>query len=770
MAAAAWIAGAVGVLHPSVAGAMAAVLWTLAVVALALTVAARSGVRQGRSTSAMSVCALLAVALAAAAAVATQIAMVEPVRTHLAASEIGGGRAITVEATVVGKVEPGSAGWRWEALLTRFHRGDEHESAQTYPRGVPVLVRAAERSEGLDPGASIRVSGTAWEARPGERSVLVVDAAENVTVLTPPTGLFAAASSLRHGLHALAADLPDPGGGLIAGLSVGDTSAVSAELDAAMKVSSLSHLTAVSGANCALVVVGGFGLATLCRARRAVRVGSGMALLVGFVVLVSPEPSVVRAAAMASIAMLGVLLGRPGAGLSLLTAAVSVLLVIDPWLALSLGFALSTAATGALLVLAGPLADGLSRWMPGPLALAISIPLAAQLACAPIIVLIAPQLSTYGVIANILAAPAAPAGTVLGLLACLSAGIPLLGSGLAALAWLPATWVAGTATTLAQVPGSQVPWPEGVAGLLALTAVGFGVAVLIIPVRRSLRLVGLSVVTATVGLGVAVGPVTAGMERGRIPPEWVIAACDVGQGDAILIRSGGAVALIDTGPDPALLEHCLSVLGVATIDVLVLTHFDLDHRGGVDAVQGRVGLLLHGPPDGADDERLVREIAQRGARTAQVVRGMSGPLGQARWRVLWPRAHAAGGNDASVVVDIHGGRVPASLYLGDLSASAQEQMRAGAALLTHYDVVKVAHHGSADQDPVLYERVDASLALVTVGENTYGHPRSEILGLLSDAGTRVVRTDLHGLITLSPEMGGIRLWHARAPTSVGADR
>ena len=75
----------------------------------------------------------------------------------------------------------------------------------------------------------------------------------------------------------------------------------------------------------------------------------GLAVLLGFVVLVTPEPSVVRAATMAAIAMLAVLLGRPGAGLALLSVAVTVLLVLDPWLAASLVFGLSVAATGSLL-------------------------------------------------------------------------------------------------------------------------------------------------------------------------------------------------------------------------------------------------------------------------------------------------------------------------------------------------------------------------------------------------------------------------------------
>ncbi|WP_366557265.1 ComEC/Rec2 family competence protein [Pseudonocardia sp. SCN 73-27] len=130
-------------------------------------------------------------------------------------------------------------------------------------------------------------------------------------------------------------------------------------------------------------------------------------VLVGFVVLVTPEPSVVRAAAMSAIGILALGFGRLTVGIAVLAAAVTALLIADPWLCRSLGFALSTAATAALLVLARPLADGLGRWMPRPLALALAVPTSAQLACGPLIVLIDPHVPLLGVAANLLADPAA---------------------------------------------------------------------------------------------------------------------------------------------------------------------------------------------------------------------------------------------------------------------------------------------------------------------------------------------------------------------------
>src|SRR5690606_18649582 len=105
-----------------------------------------------------------------------------------------------------------------------------------------------------------------------------------------------------------------------------------------------------------------------------------------------------------------------------------------------------------------------------------------------------------------------------------------------------------------------------------------------------------------------------------------------GQGDAVLVRSAGSVALVDTGADPSLLDDCLATLGVARIDLLVLTHFDLDHVGGVDAIAGRVGQVVVGPSAGTDDDRVVQRLADSGAAVNQVWRGDSGTIGELDWQ------------------------------------------------------------------------------------------------------------------------------------------
>jgi competence protein ComEC len=230
------------------------------------------------------------------------------------------------------------------------------------------------------------------------------------------------------------------------------------------------------------------------------------------------------------------------------------------------------------------------------------------------------------------------------------------------------------------------------------------------------------------------------------------------------------VMLVDTGPAPAPLAACLARVGIDHIDLLVLTHFDLDHVGGAAAVTGIVGTVLHGPAY-SDGDRILGGLREGGARVLQAHAGMTGSVGRADWRVLWPRLQSRGfpfGNDASVIVDVRGGDVPTALFLGDLSATPQRALAASAALQPPYTVVKVAHHGSADQDAALYRQVAPMIAVVTVGlENDYGHPRDETLAILNEVGARVMRTDLDGIVAVSPAGDGWELWRERA-SSVGA--
>lgn len=650
------------------------------------------------------------------------------------------------------------------------------------PEGALARVSVPVRLLGLDVAERTPL-GTTLEGRarlitvdPGDGRVALVTSVGEWTPTRDPPPLLAAGDGLRERFLALMAGFGGDGAVLLPGLAIGDTSAVPDDLDLAMKRSSLSHLTAVSGANCAIVVGLVLGLGALARWPRWVRILAALSSLGFFVVLVTPEPSVIRAAFMATAVLLAVHFGRPAQGLPILGLAVLTIIVIDPWISRQYGFVLSVLATGALLVLAGPIAERLRPVMPPAMALWIAVPLAAQLACQPVLILLQPEIPLSGVVANILAAPAAPIATIVGMIACVLAPfVPWLATAVAAVAWLPSAWIAGTARVGSGLPGSLLPWPEGAAGavLLALLTIGAltaaGVPFTIADARIRRRIASGALVFAVAAAGLTAG---ADWLRGLgRPADWRIAQCDVGQGDAVLVRDGGETALIDTGAHPELLQACLDVLGVDRLDVLVLTHFDLDHVGAVEVVVGAVGTVLTGPIEDDRAQDVIDALAGGGARIEPVRQGDRGVIGSWAWTALWPPDHrgVTPGNDASLVLDVRSGvaceptRPCLSLLaLGDVGADAQRRILT-TTRLAPVDVVKVSHHGSSDQADELYAEARARLALIGVGAgNSYGHPADTVLQTVERHGGLSLRSDLHGLVLIGTNQDGAPwVWHER---------
>ncbi|MEY4476816.1 MAG: hypothetical protein RJA31_320 [Actinomycetota bacterium] len=569
--------------------------------------------------------------------------------------------------------------------------------------------------------------------------------------------------SIRDHFAASVARFGGDGADLLPGLVLGDTSAIPDSLTRAMRVTSLAHLTAVSGANCAVIVATVFGLAALCGAGIWIRVALSGVALVTFVVLVGAEPSVIRASIMAVLALVALALGRPSTGLALLSAAVLVSLALWPALSHSIGFALSVCATLGLLLLTNPLTETLARWVPRRIAMVVAVPVAAQISVQPLLLVFQATIPTFGIVANAFADPLAPIATIAGLLALVFTPFPVLAIPLAGLAWCASSAIAWIARTGAALPFASIPWPVGTAGIvLAIICTGL-VAWSLLARRRQLAIA--AGIVAAISLSTTVGG--GAVAWATAPGDWSIAQCDVGQGDALVLRDGDTVAVIDTGRDENLFRECLRRLGVNHISMLVLTHFDIDHAGAYAVVLGRVDTVLHGPPDGIADEITLRELAGAGARLVDATRGMSGRLGEWDWRVLWPTPTipVEPGNPSSVVLNFasRSAELPSLFDLGDLPGREQELM-VGLGGIGRIDVVKVSHHGSRDQFAALYDTLRAGIALVGVGSgNEYGHPTDETLAMLRAIGSVPVRTDTHGIALVGRGDGGsLRVWTERA--------
>jgi competence protein ComEC len=236
------------------------------------------------------------------------------------------------------------------------------------------------------------------------------------------------------------------------------------------------------------------------------------------------------------------------------------------------------------------------------------------------------------------------------------------------------------------------------------------------------------------------------------PPGWIVVACAVGQGDAIVLPAGPARAVVvDAGPEPEAVDHCLRRLGVRQVVLFVVSHFHVDHVGGVAGVfRGREVSAVAGPdwPDPPGGRAAVRAAAGTVAVHA-VGPGWSYAVADLELTVLGPVEPLHGTNsdpnNNSLVLRARVGDLTI-LLPGDAETEEQDELlhRLGAAVL-RADVLKVAHHGSSYQSVGFVDATDPAVALVSVGkENDYGHPNASLLGRLARGGARVMRTDMSG--------------------------
>lgn len=580
--------------------------------------------------------------------------------------------------------------------------------------------------------------------------------AERVAVLEASRGfpLLRAAARVRTALQAvyrraLLPPLDAMLAGVVLGIPVPDR-----ELREAFRQSGLVHLLVASGAQLSAVATAAY--LVLRRCRRTLRgIGSLLAVL-WFAVVAGWEPSMARAAVMATVAVAAGMLRREPDPATLLAVAAAALAASNPLLLWDVGFQLSFAATGALVFVA-PALQSLLRFGPAWVREGVAAATACQLLLFPLLLWHFKQLHPWAVVANLLALPASsfvvPVGLLGGLvgLVWIPLAVPILWSAGAGCAYL--VWVARTVSAL---PGAtaHVAYPELLATVLGVWAL-LGVACY----RGRLRL-------PHAALGAAAALAVAVWVRALAPPRYAeVVFLDVGQGDAVVARGPeGHYVVLDGGPEPQPLLRYLASLG-GRVDVALLSHAHADHVVGLTHVLRKfgAGVVLdsgypHPTPAYADFLRTVRErsipyrVARRGIR---VELGREGTL-----EVLWPPASLwegpSGVNENSLVVLLRWGQVR-FLFPGDVEAGAEGALVAsGQDLRAH--VLKVPHQGSRTSSSEAFLRAVApQVAVLSVGTgNPYGHPHREVLARYARHGISLYRTDRDGAVVVRTD--GRALW------------
>jgi competence protein ComEC len=647
-------------------------------------------------------------------------------------------------------------------LASALQIGDEGER---YRLRVPIrVVTQNRRVFGLLPGQKVRAMGAIRLSKEARVAAMFLVRGE-IAVETEPSRWASALGSIRTHLRSLCG--PDDAGALIPGMVLGDTSLQSANFKNEMKRSGLTHLVAVSGANFAIISL--FVLWCMQWIFRSLRmrlIFTAVALS-SFIALVRPSPSVLRAAAMAGVVLVARGVGKRSDPLPTLGFAIAAVVIGDPWQARDPGFALSVLATAGLLSLSPRIGRWLGKFVPTFVANSLSPPIAAVVMCAPILVALSGYLGLMTVIANLLAAPMVAPITVIGFLAALISPLsPALSSLLLFIIRWPARWIAGVAHWAAGFPVLQMS--KGLGGFIGGIAVMCLVIATVILLRKAHKIMIVILLMATLTFA-WIGQWPAG--------DWLIVNCDVGQGDSLVINLGKHRGIVvDTGPDAALEDRCLSRLGITSLALLVLTHFHADHVEGVAGLirgrsVGQVWVSNNAEPVFESQRvhswltRVPMVVAVRG--TSVKLQSVRGPI---EIKSLWPDVGArafevlpgdgSAINNSSVAVLITSPDF--SLFAaGDLEPRAQSEILAS---LSHVDVYKVSHHGSVYQDQALMDRLSPTISIISVGAgNSYGHPASQTIAALVRLRSRIYRTDESGGIAITA-----RGHHFNIHTSAGA--
>jgi competence protein ComEC len=586
-------------------------------------------------------------------------------------------------------------------------------------------------------------------------------------------------SARRRAERAIESGLPPDKAALMRGMVLGQDEAIDPLTRDDWRDAGLAHLLAVSGQNVMLLCALALPLLGLAGAAPPTRVAVLLALIAVYVPLAGAGPSLQRAAVMGAAGLVALSLSRPASASYGLLVAATATLAANPRVADDAGWQLSFAAVAGIIA-ARPFAPR------GAIAGALWLTAVASVATTPLLAVHFEAVPLASIPANLAALPAvAPvmwAGMLdaaIGQLAVFGPpGEAVAGAAAAAMGVLSAPllgWLEFVAARFAELPHAvatvSLPGPLGALAaysvLVCAALVGVRIARRTAPYadearararvlsRRALVACALALLAAAV---VTAGPVVSP----AAPKRLTVSFLDVGQGDATLIQHpDGSAVLFDGGPAEARVARLLRQAGVDRLSAVVATHASADHHGGLAEVLERfpVDLLVDGG-DGTDDPEFRHVLATARARGVAIQAARAGQrlrAGGLAISVLSPAPRPPGPapedpNPRALVAIVSSGGFDLML-----SADAESPTLQGLHL-PDVDAIKVPHHGSADPGLAdVLRTLRPEVAVIEVGENSYGHPHPDTLRALEAAVPHVRRTDRDGTVRLAVSAGRMRL-------------
>lgn len=558
-------------------------------------------------------------------------------------------------------------------------------------------------------------------------------------------------------------DDPRVSGFLTAELT-GDKSAMDDGDYLAMQETGLAHLFAVSGLHCAFLVT---LLALLISRRQRLLCAVTIPLLLFYMVMVGMSPSVVRACIMQIFLLIAPLFRRGSDPLTSLAAALLVILLCNPFAAASVSLQLSFSATLGMVLLSSRLYKLLTGWYKGkcrPLRAALCFVAANLSATLSAVVFTAPLTAWYFRI-FVLVAPLSS------LLAVPAAGWSFMAAFVTALLgflWLPLAsllgWISWALVRyILWIANGMMSWryhavyftnPYLIYWLLFLYAVFIGCAATPDGKRKYLLASALSVLTLTAAIWVNRQDYQYGVLTAM--------TLDVGQGESVILTSGGETALVDCGSsnsykDPGgLAADTLHSMGVRELSAVVVTHYHADHTNGLYEVLRRIPVQTVYLPDIEDEygvrERLVSLAEEKGAQVTYVTKETADTLGDTVLTIYPPVQSGGDLNELGLTALASAGDFDL-LITGDMSGSTEKKLVETYAL-PDIEVLVVSHHGSRYSSNIRFlKAVMPEAAVISVGDNNYGHPSEETLQRLLAVGADIWRTDQQGTIRITVNGG-----------------